>query len=114
MLPPLVFENKLPFVIDVSIPCAEYEMRIEPGERISVYCIKCNSGIQIIFKVRLVSIKSYSRLLEPLNLFQNCDFKNNTFHTINYFFPDSKLFGYSVEWDVPVDVQLGEEVYKNV
>ncbi|XP_033208533.1 vacuolar protein sorting-associated protein 13C-like [Belonocnema kinseyi] len=52
MLPPLIFENKLPFVIDISIPCVDYEMRIEPGERTSVYCIKCNSATQIIFKIQ--------------------------------------------------------------
>lgn len=52
MLPPLIFENKLPFVIDISIPSVDYEMRIEPGEKISIYCIKCNSAIQIIFKIQ--------------------------------------------------------------
>lgn len=60
MLPPLIFENKLPFVIDISIPSVDYEMRIEPGERISIYCIKCNSAIQIIFKVLVKNFINYN------------------------------------------------------
>ena len=52
VVPPLSFDNNLPFVIDISVPSIEYEVRIEPGERINVYSLKCDSDSAVILKVR--------------------------------------------------------------
>lgn len=37
--------------MDISVPSIEYEVRIEPGERINVYSLKCDSDAAVIFKV---------------------------------------------------------------
>lgn len=52
IVPPIVFDNKLPFVIDVDVPSIDYEVRIEPGERINVYSIKCDNDTTINFKIK--------------------------------------------------------------
>lgn len=48
---PLIFNNQLPFVIDVNIPTINYELKIEPGERINMHSLNCNSDTQFVFKV---------------------------------------------------------------
>ncbi|KOX79050.1 Vacuolar protein sorting-associated protein 13A [Melipona quadrifasciata] len=50
--PPFSFNNQLPFVIDVHIPAISYEVKIEPGERINVHSLNCNTDIQFVFKVQ--------------------------------------------------------------
>ncbi|XP_044592317.1 vacuolar protein sorting-associated protein 13A-like isoform X2 [Cotesia glomerata] len=52
IVPPIVFDNKLPFVIDVDVPSIDYEVRIEPGERINVYSIKCDNDTTVNFKIK--------------------------------------------------------------
>ncbi|XP_043273461.1 vacuolar protein sorting-associated protein 13A-like isoform X2 [Venturia canescens] len=52
IVPPLSFDNKLPFVIDINVPSIEYDVRIEPGERINVYSLKCDSDSSVIFKIQ--------------------------------------------------------------
>ncbi|XP_076243831.1 intermembrane lipid transfer protein VPS13A [Calliopsis andreniformis] len=49
---PLIFNNQLPFVIDVNIPSINYELKIEPGEKINMHSLNCNSDIQFIFKIQ--------------------------------------------------------------
>ncbi|CAK9828583.1 Intermembrane lipid transfer protein VPS13A [Anthophora retusa] len=49
---PLIFNNQLPFVIDVHISAINYEVKIEPGERISMHSLNCNNDIQFIFKIQ--------------------------------------------------------------
>ncbi|XP_020288636.1 vacuolar protein sorting-associated protein 13A-like isoform X2 [Pseudomyrmex gracilis] len=51
IMPPVAFNNQLPFVIDVSIPDINYEVKIEPGEKINMHSLNCNSNLQFIFKV---------------------------------------------------------------
>lgn len=48
---PFIFNNRLPFVIDVHIPAINYEVKIEPGEKINIHSLNCNIDIQLIFKV---------------------------------------------------------------
>ncbi|XP_011303575.1 vacuolar protein sorting-associated protein 13C [Fopius arisanus] len=52
IVPPLVFDNKLPFVVDINVPSIEYEVRIEPGQRIDVYNIRCDADTTINFKIQ--------------------------------------------------------------
>lgn len=52
IIPPIIFNNQLPFVIDVNIPNINYEVKIEPGEKINMHSLNCNSNVQFIFKVR--------------------------------------------------------------
>lgn len=49
--PPFIFNNQLPFVIDVYIPAINYEVKIEPGERINMHSLSCNIDVQFTFKV---------------------------------------------------------------
>ncbi|CAL7940918.1 unnamed protein product [Xylocopa violacea] len=49
---PLIFNNQLPFVIDVYIPAINYEVKIEPGERINMHSLNCNTDIQFTFKIQ--------------------------------------------------------------
>ncbi|XP_076634172.1 intermembrane lipid transfer protein VPS13A isoform X1 [Colletes latitarsis] len=48
---PLIFNNQLPFVIDVNIPIINYELKIEPGEKINMHSLNCNNDIQFVFKI---------------------------------------------------------------
>ncbi|XP_024221985.1 vacuolar protein sorting-associated protein 13C [Bombus impatiens] len=50
--PPFIFNNQLPFVIDVYIPAINYEVKIEPGERINMHSLSCNIDVQFTFKVQ--------------------------------------------------------------
>ncbi|XP_028982314.1 vacuolar protein sorting-associated protein 13A [Diachasma alloeum] len=52
VVPPLVFDNKLPFVVDINVPSIEYEVRIEPGQRINVYNIRCDADTTVNFKIQ--------------------------------------------------------------
>ncbi|XP_053597427.1 intermembrane lipid transfer protein VPS13A [Microplitis demolitor] len=52
IVPPLLFDNKLPFVIDIDVPSINYQVRIEPGERINVYSIKCDNDTTVNFKIK--------------------------------------------------------------
>lgn len=52
ILPPIIFDNKLPFVVDISVPMINYNIRIEPGEKINVYTIKCDNDTVINFKIQ--------------------------------------------------------------
>ncbi|XP_015437338.1 PREDICTED: vacuolar protein sorting-associated protein 13A-like [Dufourea novaeangliae] len=49
---PLIFNNQLPFVIDVTIPSINYEVKIEPGEKINMHSLNCNNDIQFVFKIQ--------------------------------------------------------------
>ncbi|XP_076375159.1 intermembrane lipid transfer protein VPS13A isoform X2 [Megalopta genalis] len=49
---PLIFNNQLPFVVDVNIPSINYEVKIEPGEKINMHSLNCNNDIQFIFKIQ--------------------------------------------------------------
>lgn len=53
IIPPIIFNNQLPFVIDVTIPTINYEVKIEPGEKINMHSLCCNSNVQFVFKVRI-------------------------------------------------------------
>lgn len=63
IIPPVIFNNQLPFVIDVGIPSINYEVKIEPGEKINMHSLNCSSNVQFIFKVR--------RILEKSQLYAN-------------------------------------------
>lgn len=65
---PLIFNNQLPFVIDVHMPAINYEVKIEPGERINMHSLNCNNDIQFVFKVRTL----ISNNVEEIQV--NCDF----------------------------------------
>lgn len=52
IIPPIIFDNKLPFVVDINVPSVDYEIRIEPGERINVYSIKCDVDTTVNFKIQ--------------------------------------------------------------
>nr|XP_012154530.1 PREDICTED: vacuolar protein sorting-associated protein 13C isoform X3 [Megachile rotundata] len=49
---PLIFNNQLPFVVDVHIPAINYEVKIEPGEKINMHSLNCNTDIQFVFKIQ--------------------------------------------------------------
>ncbi|XP_076222912.1 intermembrane lipid transfer protein VPS13A isoform X2 [Nomia melanderi] len=49
---PLIFNNQLPFVIDINIPSINYEVKIEPGEKINMHSLNCNNDIQFVFKIQ--------------------------------------------------------------
>ncbi|XP_072752571.1 intermembrane lipid transfer protein VPS13A [Anoplolepis gracilipes] len=51
IVPPVIFNNQLPFVIDVSIPGINYEVKIEPGEKINMHSLNHSSNVQFIFKI---------------------------------------------------------------
>ncbi|KAL6266414.1 hypothetical protein P5V15_003265 [Pogonomyrmex californicus] len=51
IVPPVIFNNQLPFVIDVSIPSINYEVKIEPGEKINMHSLNHNSNVQFVFKI---------------------------------------------------------------
>lgn len=48
---PLIFNNQLPFVIDINISTIHYELKIEPGEKINMHSLNCNNDIQFVFKI---------------------------------------------------------------
>ncbi|KAG7205210.1 hypothetical protein KM043_018296 [Ampulex compressa] len=52
IIPPLIFNNQLPFVIDLNIPSINYEVKIEPGEKINMHTISCKNDIQFAFKIQ--------------------------------------------------------------
>lgn len=52
IVPPVIFNNQLPFVIDVSIPSINYEVKIEPGEKINMHSLDHSHNVQFVFKVR--------------------------------------------------------------
>ncbi|XP_017890538.1 vacuolar protein sorting-associated protein 13C-like [Ceratina calcarata] len=49
---PMIFNNQLPFVIDVHIPIINYEVKIEPGEKINMHSLNCNNDVQFVFKIQ--------------------------------------------------------------
>ncbi|XP_076670615.1 intermembrane lipid transfer protein VPS13A isoform X2 [Andrena cerasifolii] len=49
---PLIFNNQLPFVVDVNIAATNYELKIEPGEKINMHFLNCNNDIQFVFKIQ--------------------------------------------------------------
>ncbi|EFN62404.1 Vacuolar protein sorting-associated protein 13A [Camponotus floridanus] len=51
IIPPIIFNNQLPFVIDVGIPSINYEVKIEPGEKINMHSLNHSSNVQFIFKI---------------------------------------------------------------
>lgn len=63
IVPPVIFNNQLPFVIDAGIPSINYEMKIEPGEKINMHSLNHSSNVQFIFKVR--------RILKKNQLYEN-------------------------------------------
>ncbi|KYM95926.1 Vacuolar protein sorting-associated protein 13C [Cyphomyrmex costatus] len=51
IVPPVIFNNQLPFVIDVSIPGINYEVKIEPGEKINMHSLNYGNNVQFVFKI---------------------------------------------------------------
>lgn len=51
ILPALVFDNKLAFVVDLTVAQCNYQMRIEPGERINLHCVYCGGETEMTLKV---------------------------------------------------------------
>ncbi|KAG5314184.1 VP13A protein, partial [Acromyrmex insinuator] len=51
IVPPIIFNNQLPFVIDVSIPGINYEVKIEPGEKINMHSLNHGNNVQFVFKI---------------------------------------------------------------
>ena len=39
LLPPLAFHNRLPYAIEIKVPSVKYEVRIEAGEKASIYLL---------------------------------------------------------------------------
>lgn len=60
IVPPIIFNNQLPFVIDVGIPSINYEVKIEPGEKINMHALSYNSNAQFIFKVCCIVVSIVS------------------------------------------------------
>jgi len=56
IIPPIIFNNQLPFVIDISIPDINYEVKIEPGEKINMHSLNQSSNVQFVFKVYRILI----------------------------------------------------------
>lgn len=54
IIPPLILNNQLPFVIDIGIPCINYEVKIEPGDKVNVHSLMCTGDIQFNFKARII------------------------------------------------------------
>ncbi|KAK2588797.1 hypothetical protein KPH14_001672 [Odynerus spinipes] len=52
IIPPLVLNNQLPFVIDIGIPSINYEAKIEPGDKVNVHSLMCVGDIQFNFKIQ--------------------------------------------------------------
>ncbi|XP_066588204.1 intermembrane lipid transfer protein VPS13A-like isoform X2 [Prorops nasuta] len=50
ILPPIFFINQLPFVIDIHVPSINYEVKIEPGEKINMHYLNYSDDLQIIIK----------------------------------------------------------------
>ena len=57
IVPPIIFNNQLPFVIDINIPGINYEVKIEPGEKINMYSLNHGNNVQFVFKVRTIIIR---------------------------------------------------------
>lgn len=60
IVPPVIFNNQLPFVIDVSIPSINYEVKIEPGEKINMHSLNeknHSNNVQFVFKVRRIIVR---------------------------------------------------------
>ncbi|XP_012533549.1 vacuolar protein sorting-associated protein 13A isoform X2 [Monomorium pharaonis] len=51
IVPPIIFNNQLPFVIDVNIPAINYEVKIEPGEKINMHSLNHSSNVHFVFKI---------------------------------------------------------------
>jgi hypothetical protein len=56
IIPPIIFNNQLPFVVDISIPDINYEVKIEPGEKINMHSLNQSSNVQFVFKVYRILI----------------------------------------------------------
>ncbi|XP_014604811.1 PREDICTED: vacuolar protein sorting-associated protein 13C-like [Polistes canadensis] len=52
IIPPLILNNQLPFVIDIGIPSINYEVKIEPGDKVNVHSLMCTGDIQFHFKIQ--------------------------------------------------------------
>lgn len=57
IVPPVIFNNQLPFVIDISIPDINYEVKIEPGEKINMHSLNHSNNMQFAFKVRRIVVR---------------------------------------------------------
>ncbi|XP_070527175.1 intermembrane lipid transfer protein VPS13A isoform X2 [Cardiocondyla obscurior] len=51
IVPPITFNNQLPFVIDIGIPGIDYEVKLEPGEKINMHSLNYSNNVQFTFKV---------------------------------------------------------------
>lgn len=87
IVPPVIFNNQLPFVIDVSIPSINYEVKIEPGEKINMHSLHQSSNVQFIFKVRII--------LKKVNYMHKCSkyFASFNYTPLNYF-----ICRYTITW----------------
>ncbi|XP_047356214.1 vacuolar protein sorting-associated protein 13C-like isoform X2 [Vespa velutina] len=52
IIPPVILNNQLPFVIDIGIPCINYEVKIEPGDKVNVHSLMYTGDIQFNFKIQ--------------------------------------------------------------
>ncbi|XP_048515019.1 intermembrane lipid transfer protein VPS13C-like isoform X2 [Athalia rosae] len=52
ILPPLVFHSRLPVAVDIKIPVIQYEVRMEPGENITIYTLKLSDNPKVTFEVQ--------------------------------------------------------------
>jgi len=60
IVPPVILNNQLPFVIDVSIPGINYEVKIEPGEKINMHSLNYSNNVHFVFKVRRITVRKKS------------------------------------------------------
>ncbi|XP_046422194.1 vacuolar protein sorting-associated protein 13A-like isoform X1 [Neodiprion fabricii] len=52
ILPPLVFYSRIPVAVDIKIPEIKYDVRIEPGENITIHTLKLSNNPKITFEIR--------------------------------------------------------------
>lgn len=89
IVPPIIFNNQLPFVIDVVVPGINYEVKIEPGEKINMHSLNHSSNVQFIFKVcRILKKKSAV-----------CKYSKYCSVLFNYIFPlNDFIYRYTTTW----------------
>lgn len=70
LLPPLAFHNRLPYAIEIKVPLIKYEVRIEAGEKASIYFLNLLRTHKISIHVSKICI---NRLFLYLPCTQNLD-----------------------------------------
>lgn len=79
IVPPVIFNNQLPFVIDVSIPAINYEVKIEPGEKINMHSLNHSHNVQFVFKVRRIVVRKKPDVYECISLHRLITYRPNNF-----------------------------------